>query len=183
MILNPDLKSKPRVILSINIDEIKINGTLIWYYYICKREVWLIGHGIEADQENEFLVLGKHIHEIFYKKEKKEIMIDNTIKIDIISHKKVVGEIKKSSKFLQSAKMQIAFYLYYLKKEKNLYLSGELLIPEERKKEMVTLTSELEKELENTIKNIKVILRQPKPPKPEKIPYCKTCAYKEMCWS
>ncbi len=64
-----------------------INGTLIWYYYICPREVWLIGHSIEADQESDFLLLGRHIHEIFYKRQKKEFMIDNTIKIDILPSK------------------------------------------------------------------------------------------------
>ncbi|HIP42776.1 MAG TPA: Dna2/Cas4 domain-containing protein, partial [Aquifex aeolicus] len=26
--------------------ELSVNGTLVWYYHICKREVWLIGHGI-----------------------------------------------------------------------------------------------------------------------------------------
>ncbi|HEK25350.1 MAG TPA: Dna2/Cas4 domain-containing protein, partial [Hydrogenobaculum sp.] len=70
-----------------------VNGTLIWYYYICKREVWLIGHGIDADQENDFILLGRHIHDIFYKNYKKEFMIDNTIKIDIIPGNYVIGEI------------------------------------------------------------------------------------------
>nr|WP_231475394.1 CRISPR-associated protein Cas4 [Persephonella sp. KM09-Lau-8] len=159
-----------------------INGTLIWYYYICPREVWLIGHGIEADQESDFLLLGKHIHEIFYKRQKKEFMIDNTIKIDILPSKKVIGEIKKSSKYLKSAKMQVAFYLYYLK-QKGINIEGELLIPEERKKEKVKLTPNLEKELEEAIKEIKKILKMDRPPRPKKIPYCKNCAYKEMCWS
>ena len=159
-----------------------INGTLIWYYYICPREVWLIGHGIEADQESDFLLLGKHIHEIFYKRQKKEFMIDNTIKIDILPSKKVIGEIKKSSKYLKSAKMQVAFYLYYLK-QKGINIEGELLIPEERKKEKVKLTPNLEKELEETIKEIKKILKMDRPPQQKKIPYCKNCAYKEMCWS
>jgi CRISPR-associated exonuclease Cas4 len=167
--------------LSIEINN--INGTLIWYYYICHREVWLIGHSIESDQENDFLLLGKHIHESFYKREKKEIFIDNTIKIDILSNKKIIGEIKKSSKFIQSARMQIAFYLYYLKKEKNVEFVGELLIPEERKREKIILTKEIEEELEKAKKDIIEILKLPKPPKPEKIPYCKNCAYKDMCWS
>jgi len=163
-------------------EEININGTLIWYYYICPREVWLIGHSIEADQESDFLILGKHIHEIFYKRQKKEFLIDNTIKIDILPNKKVIGEIKKSSKYLKSAKMQIAFYLYYMK-QKGINIEGELLIPEERKREKVVLTKELEQELEKAIKEINKILNQEKPPKPVEIPYCKNCAYKEMCWS
>ena len=161
----------------------KVNGTLIWYYYICPREVWLIGHGIEPEQAHDFLELGRHIHEIFYQREKKEILLDNAIKIDLIRGKKIVGEIKKSSKFLKSATMQLAFYLYYLKKEKGVELDGELLIPEERKKIEVKLTEELEEELQKAIKDIEEILKLEKPPKPKKIPYCKYCAYKEMCWA
>ncbi|GIX41985.1 MAG: CRISPR-associated protein Cas4 [Leptospiraceae bacterium] len=159
-----------------------INGTLIWYYYICHREVWLIGHSIEPNQENDFIKIGRHIHEHFYKKQKKELLIDNKIKIDIIENKKVIGEIKKSSSFLKSARMQLAFYLYYLK-QKGINLKGELLIPEERKKERVILTKEIEQELQDSIKKIKEILELKKPPKPVKIPYCKNCAYKELCWS
>ncbi|MGC8588553.1 MAG: CRISPR-associated protein Cas4 [Hydrogenobaculum sp.] len=159
-----------------------VNGTLIWYYYICKREVWLIGHGIEADQENDFILLGRHIHDIFYKNYKKEFMIDNTIKIDIIPGNYVIGEIKKSSKYLKSATMQLAFYIYYMK-QKGIHLNGELMIPEERKRIKVFLTEDIEKELENAIKDIKTILSYEKPPKPEKIQYCNRCAYKEMCWS
>ena len=79
--------------------------------------------------------------------------------------------------------MQLAFYLYYLKKEKGVELDGELLIPEERKKIEVKLTEELEEELQKAIKDIEEILKLEKPPKPEKIPYCKYCAYKEMCWA
>ncbi|MBM3239523.1 Dna2/Cas4 domain-containing protein [Candidatus Poribacteria bacterium] len=31
---------------------INITGTLIWYYYICKREVWLMSRSLEAEQNN-----------------------------------------------------------------------------------------------------------------------------------
>ena len=159
-----------------------INGTLMWYYYICKREVWLIGHGIEADQANDFLLLGRHIQELFYKREKKEFLIDNTIMIDILPGKKVVGEIKKSSRYEKAAKMQVAFYLWYMK-QKGVELEGELRIPQERKRQKVHLTPELAREIEEAIAEIQKILALPKPPPPVKIPYCKHCAYKDLCWS
>ena len=156
---------------------------MVWYYYICTRQVWLIAHSIEPDQENNFLKLGRHIHEIFYKRNKKEFFIDNQIKIDIIYPKKVIGEIKKSSKYnLKSAQMQLAFYLYYMK-QKGVELEGELHFPEERKKEIIKLTPEVEKELENAITNIKKIIQFDIPPEPIKIPFCTNCAYKDMCWS
>ncbi len=165
------------------VETILINGTLIWYYYICKREVWLIGHGIEPDQESDFILLGRHIHEIFYQRRKKELSIDNTIKIDILPGRKVIGEIKKSSKFLESAKMQVAFYLYYIKHEKGVEMEGLLLIPEERRRIKITLTEELEDKIEKAIKEIEDILKLEKPPPAVKIPYCKNCAYREMCWA
>ncbi len=160
-----------------------INGTLIWYYYICKREVWLIGHGIEPDQESDLILLGRHIHETFYTRRKKELTIDNRIKIDVLPGQRVIGEVKKSSKFLKSAKMQLAFYLYYFKHVKGTQMEGQLLIPEERKKLTITLTPELEKEIETAIKEIQDILSLERPPSAVKIPYCKSCAYREMCWA
>ena len=141
------------------------NGTLIWYYYICKREVWLIAHGIEPPQENEFISIGRLVHEEYYRKFKKELLVDNKIKIDILEGKKVIGEIKKSSKYLESAKMQLAFYLYYLKTVKGERLEGELLIPEERKRIRVKLTAELEKEVERAVWEIERTFHLQKEPK------------------
>ena len=163
--------------------KINIGGTLIWYYYICKREVWLIGHGIEPEQENDYIALGRHIHEIFYQRRKKELTIDNTIKIDILPGRRVIGEIKKSTRYLESAKMQVAFYLYYMKKEKGVKMNGLLLIPEERKRLKVSLTPEVERELEKAIKDIEGIISMERPPSAVKIPYCKKCAYRSMCWA
>ena len=160
-----------------------IGGTLIWYYYICKREVWLIGHGIEPEQENDYIALGRHIHEIFYQRRKKELTIDNTIKIDILPGRRVIGEIKKSTRYLESAKMQLAFYLHYMKKEKGAKMDGLLLVPEERRRLKVSLTPQVEKELERAIKDIEVIISMERPPSAVKIPYCKKCAYRNMCWA
>ena len=163
--------------------EITIGGTLIWYYYICKREVWLIGHGIEPEQDSDYIALGRHIHEIFYRRRKRELTIDNTIKIDILPGRRVIGEIKKSSRYLESARMQVAFYLYYMKKEKGVSMEGLLLIPEERRRIKVSLTPELEEEIERAIEGIERILSMERPPPAVKIPYCRKCAYRSMCWA
>jgi len=109
-------------------------------------------------------------------------LIDNRIKIDFLKNK-IVAEIKKSSKYIQSSKMQLLFYLYYLKNEKNLILEGELIIPDENKKIKVNLDSETEKEIEKSILDIENIIKLNKPPEPIKIPYCRKCAFKEICWS
>jgi len=163
---------------------INVNGTLIWYYYICKREVWLMSHSIEPDQSNSNIDLGRFIHEQAYKRTKKEISIGN-IKVDTIRHENnqlVIGEVKKSSKFEHSAKMQLAFYLYELKKL-GIEALGELLFPKEKKKINVTLDDNLINEINDAKRKILIIAYQEYPPKPDKIPFCRNCAYSEFCWA
>jgi hypothetical protein len=48
---------------------------------------------------------GRAIHEIFYHEFEKEILIDNIIKIDLISGSQIIAEVKSSGKHLQSAKI------------------------------------------------------------------------------
>lgn len=164
--------------------DIRITGTMIWYYYICKREVWLMIHSLEPDQSYQSLEIGRLIHENSYKRKKKEIDLGN-IKIDLVGVEDgnlVLGEVKKSSSFKKSAKMQLAYYLRELK-GKGYSAVGYLRFPEERKKEKVELNEELEKELERTKKRIKEIANKKVPPAPKKIKYCSKCAYEEFCWA
>jgi len=174
-----------------------ITGTLIWYYYICERECWLMAHQINPHQENSLLELGRLIHEESYAREKKEFgtteIAETTeksgfmtvgMKIDVIGKKDgklVIGEVKKSDRFLKSATMQLSFYLYQLR-EISLEAKGELLIPKSKKRISVELTDERSKEIELAISEILNLIKESSPPTPVKIPFCKKCAYNEFCW-
>ncbi len=164
--------------------DISVNGTLIWYYFICQREVWLMAHQLVPDQDNSNIDIGRFLHEESYKRDKKEISIGN-IKVDIMKKDNgqlVVGEVKKTSKFKKSARMQLLFYLKKLK-EAGIEAKGVLMFPKERKKEEVELTEEAEKEIDKVVKDILRIIYLDKPPKAEKINFCKKCAYNELCYS
>jgi hypothetical protein len=41
--------------------DFQVNGTLIWYYYICKRQVWLMAHALVPDQEDDNIRQGRDI--------------------------------------------------------------------------------------------------------------------------
>jgi len=138
-----------------------ITGTLIWYYYICKREVWLMSRAIETEQDNVAIEIGRLIHEESYKREKKEIHLENAV-FDILSSKDeqlVIGEIKKSSRFKKSSQMQLAFYLKKLE-DMGVDAIGELRFPEERRRETISLTPELRGELEHASREIEQIVTQ-----------------------
>lgn len=159
--------------------------TLIWYYYICPREVWLMAHEINPEQDDPLVELGRFFHYQSYKKDRKEISFDG-MKIDLIRKGEdgscIVCEVKKSSRFELSAKMQLLYYLYRLKKM-GVNAKGELLIPRERKKIKVELNDELEEEIMEAVRNIRKIVYRESPPQPVRIKYCGRCAYRYFCWA
>ena len=94
-----------------------VTGTMIWYYFICKREVWLSSRNLMPDEDAEPLDIGRAIHETYYKRFRKEISMKGA-KIDMVRSDNgalVVYEVKTSSKYLRAAKFQLLYYLYRLK--------------------------------------------------------------------
>ncbi|MDI6861477.1 MAG: CRISPR-associated protein Cas4 [Caldisericia bacterium] len=161
-----------------------ITGTLIWYFNICKREVWFMSRELNPDQDNSFLEFGRVIEENFYKRANKFYNFKN-MKIDLIKKSGkylLIGEIKKSSKYEKSSILQLAFYLKKLK-ELGVESKGELLIPKERKVIKVELNEQLEKEIDKAIEEIEKIIILDKPPELQKNRFCKRCAFREFCWS
>jgi CRISPR-associated exonuclease Cas4 len=163
---------------------VNITGSLIQSYLNCRRQAWLFAHSITADQDDTYLALGRLIDEDSYKRDVKRVEMGNLI-IDLVKTKHgevLIGEVKKSSKSPEAAKLQLAYYLYFLKKN-NITSKGVLLFPKERKKIPVELSSELEKEVEQTIKEIQQIVQSEIPPSKEKNRFCTHCAYREFCWA
>jgi CRISPR-associated exonuclease Cas4 len=166
------------------VEDKRVTGTLVNAYYVCRRKVWLFAHEISPFKDNPFLEIGRLIAESSYSREKKEIIIEN-MKLDILQkgeEQLIVGEIKKSSIGLKPAQMQLAFYLYNLKRQ-GITVEGELLIPKEKKRIKVKLDDELEEELKGAIKEIKKILKKELPPPPTQNKYCRNCAYREFCYA
>lgn len=167
-----------------NPNEFKVTGTYVWYYCICIREVWLLSRGITPDQSDENMDIGRFLHEKAYSREKKEIDFFG-MKLDILKKENgqlIIGEIKKSSKYMESAKMQLLHYLSELEKQ-GINAEGVLLVPEEKKRHTVILDNVNREKLSEVIDGIKEIVSLDIPPKAKKQTYCRNCAYNELCWS
>jgi CRISPR-associated exonuclease Cas4 len=85
-------------------------------------------------QDNPFIEIGRLISEESYKRDKKEIHLENIV-IDLLKtdgEDVIIGEVKKSSRFEKSAKMQLAYYLLRLK-QLGISATGRLLFPKEKK--------------------------------------------------
>ena len=78
--------------------------------------------------------------------------------------------------------MQLLYYLRELKRMGD-QATGEIRIPEEKRVVQVMLDPESERELDRAEREILRIIYLDKPPKATKIPLCRSCAYRELCWA
>jgi len=92
-----------------------------------------------------------------------------------------VIEVKKSSKLEEPARWQLKYYLYLLLKA-GVRAKGLVSYPKEGTAEEVELTGEDVGVLEEAFKGIEKVISLESPPKAEKKPYCKRCAYRDFCW-
>lgn len=157
-----------------------INPSILHSYMVCERQAWLEFRGFKPSRENEDLDHGRQIHRFSFPDGRKEILVDNFLKIDLLKDG-MIAEIKKSSKRLEAARIQLAYYLYYLRKFKGIETKGILIVPDEKYREIVELTPEIEMILINNLREAEVRLSSDTPPNPKPYEKCKKCSYFEFC--
>ena len=137
-----------------------VNGTLINYYFHCKRQCYLHGNRLNLEDNSEAVKIGKAVHEEREEKAKNaELQIEN-IKIDALTDKYLV-EIKKSDADVEASQWQLLLYLKILK-EKGI--------------------EEKEQKLEQYIAQITDLINGDEIPPVQNKTSCKSCAYYEYCY-
>lgn len=159
-----------------------ISGIMIYYYFICQRKLWYFLNEINMEQNSELVSIGKIIDETTYSREKKGILIDNTINVDFIRNGAVLHEIKKTKSIEEAGIWQIKYYMYYLEKRGVKSVQAQIDYPLMRETKKIYLDDNDREILENIEKNIKDIKRQEKPPHVINKKMCKNCAYYDLCY-
>ena len=107
----------------------QVNGTLINYYFHCKRQCYLHGNRLNLEDNSEQVKIGKAIHEEkSADKSNSEIAIDN-IRLDKLT-KEYLTEVKKSDADVEAAKWQLLYYLKVLKNgsyQENMVSIGKMI--------------------------------------------------------
>ena len=161
----------------------KVNGTLMNYYFHCKRQCYLFGNRLNMEDNSEEVKIGKAIHEEKAEKPGTEIAIEN-IRLDKLT-KEYLTEVKKSDADIDAAKWQLLFYLQVLKK-KGIMRKGKLEFVEKNKTEnkvvFLELDIESEMKLNEYIEEIEKLLQSDEIPPVLNKSGCKKCAYYEYCY-
>lgn len=159
-----------------------ITGVMIYYYFICQRKLWYFANEINMEQNSELVSIGKTIDETSYKREKKSILIDNTINIDFIKDGAVLHEVKKTKAIEEAGIWQLKYYMYYLKQKGVETLEAKIDYPLLRQTKEIKLENEDVEIIENVIKNIQEIVTKEKPPEVINEKICKKCSYYDLCY-
>ena len=113
-----------------------VNGTLVNYYFHCKRQCYLLGNKLDLEDNSELVKIGKALHEEKAMDRKNvEIAVEN-IRLDKLT-KEYLTEIKKSDADTEASRWQLIYYLMVLK-EKGVKRKGRLQFIEKNKKDKKT---------------------------------------------
>lgn len=162
-----------------------LTATLINYYHLCHRKMWLHANHIRMEHTSEAVAEGKQLHEHAYPQRAeryREITLDGS-KIDFYDpYDKVVHEIKKSDKLEHSHVAQVQFYLYLLRKNGVEGATGLIEYPKLRQTQTVTLPEEDVPMILGWIQDIERIVESDQCPGRIAKSKCRSCSYFDFCY-
>jgi CRISPR-associated exonuclease Cas4 len=163
----------------------QINATLINLFHICKRQMWLHGHGIRMEHNSEVVAEGKLIGESTYQDRAQkytELQIEN-IKIDFYDAKnKVIHEVKKSDKAEYAHIAQVKYYMYKLKQHGIDGVTAILEYPKIRQRQVVKWEEGDEDAILRWMVEIQTLVSQESCPPVIKTSICRSCSYFDFCY-
>ena len=84
---------------AISLEQLGITGTMVAYYFICQRKLWLFSKGLNLENisGNVDVIKGKILHESRFKRETHKEFAFDTVKIDFLrfGEQVFVHEVKK----------------------------------------------------------------------------------------
>lgn len=163
-----------------------ITGTLISYYFYCKRRMWLHANEICFENNSEDVAMGRLVEEMTYlqRNSNYEQIEFEGIKIDFYDPKnKIIHETKKSPKFEQTHIWQIKYYIYVLQKNGINDVKGILEYPIEHRTRTVELSEEDVKQIKKLSNEIISMIKSEKCPPIIHDSKCKNCSYYEFCYA
>ena len=161
------------------------SATLITYYHLCHRKLWLHAHHITMEHNSQAVAEGKLIGETTYQrraKKWKELTVGNS-KIDHYDPQtNTIREVKKSPKLEFVHIAQVQYYLYLLEQRGVANATGVIEYPKQRKTTTVQLDDTIRQEIVGWIVEAERLLHSPTCPELVKKSYCRSCSFCDFCY-
>lgn len=170
----------------LSIYQLAITGTMVAYYYICQRKLWLFSRGLNFENVsgNPDVIKGRIIHESRFSRETfRDVSFDH-VKIDFVKFGEQVylHELKKSRKFEESHIMQMKYYIFVALSKGIDCAGGIIHYPTSMRKLEVTFSEEDQNHIMEALRGISEVIKARVPPSKIKKKFCKRCAYFDFCY-
>lgn len=167
-------------------ETIRITASHIIYLLVCHRKLWLFASGVEMEHFSQSVLEGRLLHETSYPRRSPqyvEVELDG-IKIDFYDPRtRTVHETKRGRSIESAHRAQVQYYLYKLGQHGADDASGLIEYPDLRKTEPVApLTDSDRKAIMGWESEVQHIVAQEDCPPIIRKPYCKQCAYYDLCY-
>ena len=159
-----------------------VTGIMVYYYFICHKKLWYFLNQINMEQNSELVEIGKIIDENTYAREKKQILIDNTINIDFIKNGAILHEIKKTKSIEEAGIWQVKYYIYYLESKGIKNIKAKIDFPLIKESKDIILEEGDREKLDNVVKEIQKLSEMDKTPNKINSKICKKCSYFDLCY-
>ena len=161
------------------------SATLITYYHLCHRKLWLHAHHITMEHNSQTVAEGKLIGETTYQrraKKWKELSVGNS-KIDHYDPQtNTIREVKKSPKLEFVHIAQVQYYLYLLEQRGVANATGIIEYPKHRKTTTVQLDATTRTAIAGWIAESQRIVHSPTCPALVQKSYCRSCSFRDFCF-
>jgi len=93
-----------------------VRGVEIYYSVVCPTKLWLFMKGLGREHESSLVILGRLLHERFFRRRVKNVLVEERASIDFLSYgdKIVIHEVKHSDKLYEADKLQVMYYILVL---------------------------------------------------------------------
>lgn len=161
-------------------------ATLISYLHTCHRKLWLHAHEIRMEHTSEVVAEGKLIGETAYDRRAgkyTQIELDG-VKIDFYDPQtRTVHETKRGRALANAHRAQVQYYLYKLEQHGVEGARGKIEYPDLRRTESVEpLTASDRAEIARWEQEVVRITAMDTCPAVVDKPWCKQCAYCDLCY-
>ena len=171
----------------LEMETLRITGTMVSYYFICRRKLWLFSKGLNLENisGNADVIKGRILHESRFKRERNREVSFDTVKVDFLKlgNEVFVHEVKKSKKFEEAHVWQLKYYIYFLNNKGLECSSGTIHYPASMRKVDVVFDHEDYVRVEKALAGIKSVVGKARPPGKLNKKMCSRCAYFDFCYA
>lgn len=162
-----------------------IAGHEVESFVVCPRQFWFGARGLRMEPFSEEVADGKLLSDTAYTHHNprwRQLQIGR-IKIDAYDPKRrLVYEVKRAPRLVKAHRRQVEFYLYVLETVGIPEPRGYLVYPRQKKRLLIELTPQARSEIEKLIPELRRVRKSSTPPSLHRKPFCRKCAYHDLCW-